>query len=398
MYPPEIDKILDRVFDEFGLIICGWSARWDDALRSAIARCPSRRFTTYWASPSELDGPAKAILDSRRGISISIKNADDFFTQLEEKVSTLDGLGGLHPLSVASAEATAKRLLSEDRHYIRLSDLVNDETEQACDAIESLLRELLRSTGDNAAKFSDTIEQSWAQTEILRTILINVAFWGAARHTEVVVAALQRLALDELEENGSGTMEPQFRMIPCITVLYGCGVAAICRRNYTMLLAALTKPLAMVGAVRNRLLLQARWNTMQQAFALLPDRKRQPLAASNWLFERWRLPLRRFMPSKFDYEQAFDAFEVTKALVVLLLRTNGKPLTGSVAQFPQGRFVWKAARQHADDRDIFENLAGDRQLLAALQEFEIFKGNEKQFTSTLTHFEKSAKELGIPLF
>ena len=48
-YPAEFNKLLDRVFDEFGLVGCGWSADWDSALRNAIERTPSRRFATYWA-------------------------------------------------------------------------------------------------------------------------------------------------------------------------------------------------------------------------------------------------------------------------------------------------------------------------------------------------------------
>jgi NAD-dependent SIR2 family protein deacetylase len=35
-YSGEIDKIIDRVLDEFGLIICGWSGEWDTALRAGL--------------------------------------------------------------------------------------------------------------------------------------------------------------------------------------------------------------------------------------------------------------------------------------------------------------------------------------------------------------------------
>ena len=31
-YPEEFDTYLDRIFDEFGLVVCGWSATWDTAL------------------------------------------------------------------------------------------------------------------------------------------------------------------------------------------------------------------------------------------------------------------------------------------------------------------------------------------------------------------------------
>ena len=35
-YPPAFNRFLDRILDEFGLIVCGWSAGWDSALRTAI--------------------------------------------------------------------------------------------------------------------------------------------------------------------------------------------------------------------------------------------------------------------------------------------------------------------------------------------------------------------------
>ena len=52
-YPQEFDKLLDRIFDEFGLIVCGWSAEWDGALCKAMFRASSHRFTTYWAARGE---------------------------------------------------------------------------------------------------------------------------------------------------------------------------------------------------------------------------------------------------------------------------------------------------------------------------------------------------------
>lgn len=52
-YPPEFNKVLDQIFDEFGLIVCGWSAGWDTALRDAITRSVSRRFSHFWAVRGE---------------------------------------------------------------------------------------------------------------------------------------------------------------------------------------------------------------------------------------------------------------------------------------------------------------------------------------------------------
>ena len=37
-YPESYNGLLDRIFDEHGLIICGWSGEWDHALRAAFLR------------------------------------------------------------------------------------------------------------------------------------------------------------------------------------------------------------------------------------------------------------------------------------------------------------------------------------------------------------------------
>ena len=43
-YDASVDALLDRVLDEHGLIVCGWSADWDTALAAAFERCESRRY------------------------------------------------------------------------------------------------------------------------------------------------------------------------------------------------------------------------------------------------------------------------------------------------------------------------------------------------------------------
>ena len=79
-YPPEFDQLLDRIFDEFGLIVCGWSAEWDGALREAIYRAPSRRFTTYWAARGKPGDEAQRLISHRGAQVIRIENADSFFS------------------------------------------------------------------------------------------------------------------------------------------------------------------------------------------------------------------------------------------------------------------------------------------------------------------------------
>ena len=45
-YESSTERLLDQVLDEYGLVVCGWSAESDTALRHALKRCSTRRFST----------------------------------------------------------------------------------------------------------------------------------------------------------------------------------------------------------------------------------------------------------------------------------------------------------------------------------------------------------------
>ena len=117
-YEKPIDELLDRVLDEFGLIVCGWSAEWDLALRAAIERCPNRRFTTYWCSKGSLNGQAERLARLRKAEVLSIQSADEFFGELYEKIISLESLSANHPLSSKLAAATVKRYVSNPERKI----------------------------------------------------------------------------------------------------------------------------------------------------------------------------------------------------------------------------------------------------------------------------------------
>ena len=134
-YPPEFDQLLDRIFDEFGLIVCGWSAEWDGALRAALERAPSRRFTTYWAARDKPGNEAQRLIDHRRAQVIRIKDADDFFQSVEQFVESIEVYSRPHPLSTEAAVASLKRYIPESRYRIQLLDLVNVTVERVVEVI-----------------------------------------------------------------------------------------------------------------------------------------------------------------------------------------------------------------------------------------------------------------------
>ena len=67
-YDPVLDGLLDQVFDQYGLVVCGWSAEWDTALRNAVLRAPGRRYASYWTHRGQLSGHAAAIVAHKAAI------------------------------------------------------------------------------------------------------------------------------------------------------------------------------------------------------------------------------------------------------------------------------------------------------------------------------------------
>src|SRR2546430_15370808 len=110
---PEISGLVVRLLDEPGLIVCGWSATWDTALRSAITRQPNRRFTTFWSARGAVSDAARDLITARRAEVIEGYDAERLFTQLESKVAALELVDRPHPLSVPTAVAELKRYLPD---------------------------------------------------------------------------------------------------------------------------------------------------------------------------------------------------------------------------------------------------------------------------------------------
>lgn len=136
-YPKEFDGLLDRIFDEYGLIICGWSGEWDQALRSAITRAPNRRYPLFWGSRGELRGKAKDLSNLRGGITVPISDADTFFVDLGERVKTLDQSKRQNPVGIDMLVNRAKRYLAKPEYRIDFSDLLNMEISRIVDVLES---------------------------------------------------------------------------------------------------------------------------------------------------------------------------------------------------------------------------------------------------------------------
>jgi len=133
------NRLLERVFGDFGLIICGWSADWDRALRAVIKENSSRAYSTFWAARGQLGDEATSVLNSRRGKAlINIDDADSFFQVLEEKVTSIREVLNSETLTAEVARATLDRYLARpNENRILIYNLVTSESNKALSWLES---------------------------------------------------------------------------------------------------------------------------------------------------------------------------------------------------------------------------------------------------------------------
>ncbi|MDO9052312.1 MAG: SIR2 family protein [Gallionella sp.] len=337
-YDVALDKLLDRVFDEYGLIVCGWSADWDAALRAAIERCPSRRFTTFWTTRPPLSDQAKRLSDHRKAEVLQIGDANQLFDNLWINVQALGDLSAPHPLSAKMAVATIKRYLVEPTARIRLRDLIHDETEK-------LVGELNENAFPAQAPLHPTeikqrLEKYDALCETQLSVIVAGCYWGESQHMKLWVDCLERIANSTGSRSGI-TYLLDMRRYPALLLLYGAGLAAITAGNYQTLASILTQPkVKNESGKETAICLEVfTYRVLDKDIAQkLPGLERHHTPVSDYLFDKLRLPLREYIPRDDDYQAKFDYLEYLMALVYADLNRYEY---GDGCWAPIGCFGWR---------------------------------------------------------
>lgn len=90
VYGDHMQHLLERVLDEFGLLVVGWSAQWDSALREAIRASANRRYQLYWAAHNGILTSNAQEIVAQRGQVIGIDGAGSFFEDLASRVARIE--------------------------------------------------------------------------------------------------------------------------------------------------------------------------------------------------------------------------------------------------------------------------------------------------------------------
>lgn len=244
-YAPAMRRLLGQVFDEYGLIICGWSGDWDSGLRSAISRSPNRRFTTYWATRSDLSDAAQRLVVSRNAEIIRITDADTFFVEVEEKVRSLTDAVAPHVLSAKVAAATVKRYVADPQGRIRLHDFFVRETNTICDALNQ--QTFPHDANPSAEEINVRSRRFESLTDVLLSATAVVVFWGEAQQVGLVTKTIERIGNANVRRRDSGTFFYEWQRLhryPALLLIFAAGLTALAASKFETLLRILTEPMS----------------------------------------------------------------------------------------------------------------------------------------------------------
>lgn len=324
-YERSINKLLDQVFDEYGLIVCGWSAEWDTALRHALERAANRRYATFWTSCGGLGEKAQDLINARQAQVIEIKDADQFFEELRERVIALEDASRPHPLSKQAAVAMLKRYLEDDRREIQLHDFVQNEVEKVVEALTGEdLSAVLRGNADQ--KILQEIRRYESATDTLRTLHTVGSYWAKPYHARLWSESIERTA-------NLPDMYVGLKLYPALLLMYSSGIAAVASRKFETLAAILTLTVRTSGdeyplpavLIPNKVL-NREW--VKRTF---PEMSNRETPISDYLNQFLRDQFRTILPDDVKYDRAFDTFEYLLALVHL----------DTDEHILEGRFLWK---------------------------------------------------------
>ncbi|QEH35246.1 NAD-dependent protein deacetylase sirtuin-4 [Aquisphaera giovannonii] len=365
-YEPEMDKLLDQVFDEYGLIVCGWSAEWDVALRSAIERCPNRRFTTYWSAYSDVSGKAAEICTRRNAQVIKGMGADAFFGQIKEKIEAMEAMdASRHPLTKQMAVASVKKYISEDKYRLRLHDIFMSEAER----VSSLFlgdRYPRRNLSMNFRDLAPRISSYEADSGPLLAMLIAGGFWGT--DAKLWVRCLECVA-SASEMNDCVEDVCHVALYPVRLLMYGCGVAAAAAKRDDAVAALLTQCRTGKRA-KNSL-----WHRIGDSYLVqlfegiaknLPGADAfEKLPASQHLFDKLRPEFYGYVSGEREFREAFNRFEYIAALSYADQEDMRNPSSLDVWG-PHGLFVLQGGGAVAAElQKLIDQVGPDMSLLKA---------------------------------
>ena len=336
-------------------MVCGWSADWDNGLRDAIYRAPSRRFTTFWATRGEPTEAAKGLIDHRRAEVVPINDADAFFQTVEETVESIQEFSRPHPLSTEVAVASLKRYLPNPEHKIRFMDLIDATVEQVINATSGEGFEVQGAPTPTRELVSLRLRRYESACSTLLAMAPIGGFWAENDHYYGWGRALERLGTTPFI--GDHPVWITSTTYPGRLLLYALGLGSV-ESDRLQFLNRIFKTTVNdhAGGNNSRAILTSLFDVNKTARLpwnqLLEGMDKRYVALSDWVHDTLRQYLKPLIPDDNKYDRTFDKLEI---LIALGFGTLHSPFP--TYWVPQGAFIYRSQNRERIIAEFAESIS-----------------------------------------
>jgi hypothetical protein len=358
-YGNRLRELLQNVFDNFGLITCGWSANGDEAIREVLKDSGNMRYSSYFACLTTPSQKQEKLARIRKAKTVTIASADSFFKELHEKITALETSSPAQLAAPQVALAKLKKYILNEEHIILLHDLIREEV----DRMNNDFSKLPVHGTPTKEEIKERVDYYFKQCDTLATLFANGVYWGKEQHHATWLNSLACFTSAK-ERESEGSVWQDLETLPGLILLYSIGLASILKKDYRLLSAmfSMTSHLKygeapILDHINTTKVVD--YDTLRKALG-----NRQLVPMSELLFLELKPLFTSLLPHSRDYENLFDMFEYLLALAHT--KKSGK------GQIPVGRFGYRVKQNGV--KHPFEQIA---------HEFEASKAEETAFSPTL---------------
>ncbi|MCL1974358.1 MAG: SIR2 family protein [Bacteroidetes bacterium] len=383
------NELLQQIFEDFGIITCGWSAKWDKGLVDLIRRSKNRRYANYFTDKNP-SSELQELNEFRKGSIVKIKDANTFFSELHESIEALDMFSANHTLTKDIAIARVKKYIAKSEYRISLHDFFDEETKKASSMIKQ------KGNYDfcvDKEKFNEYWIWHLKSIELLVSMCKTAVQWSSIDNEKIVIEPCRVLAYPPNITGRYVVDSVKLHYLSSLVIFYVIGISAIRYEKYHLLNALFqlqvieidsepTNQIPIIDLLNASLIEKDTFND------LLGSRYYTPL--STFLNKS----LREFLLDLFDgiggYNEAFDIFEYLSAL-------NYSDILNITDWAPFGEFVWRRSANYRMENNGYVNFfkkGGDMQDdWPLLKDGRMFGGSYSHYLKVMSNVEEFLKKL-----
>lgn len=391
-YPPEVDKLLDRIFDEHGLVVCGWSGEWDNALRAAILRNSSRRYSMFWTTRGQPNDRTIELVHHRKGHFVHVTDADGFFSNLRDQVQLIARSRRSSPQSVDLLVNSTKRYLAKNEYRIQLDELFTSEVQSVVGKLKAA-RFSIQDGGDSE-EFRRRVSIYEATVEPLARMVGVLGRWSTGRELPMLIDVIRSFhSFFSLE---SGTVAwLHLRSYPAVLLVTAYGLGLVRSGSWDALHRFLSHTIERRDREEYRRVVEDLFSSAwgggrNEWWRLLEGSNRKRTALSDHLHDIYHEWGQSFLGLVPDFDILFETWEIIASLTYCERYSLEELDDTRPIPIPIGRSGW-----HRQVRKmVFKRIKSDA-LCQTLLDAGFGKGDREFLDHALNCYERAAWRMAI---